>query len=275
VSRDEGPEVDLRQHVTFGRTGLMVSRLGLASGYGVPTAAIERAFHEHGVNYFYLSLLRRGKMLAALRNLLPRHRDELVIALPKPVKQGYFLRAFVERWLRRLRLDQIELLILQGVDRPPTELLLERARALRDEGKVRFISASGHNRPLIGRVAGGEYASTLDVIQLRYNAAHRGAEQDIFPHLPDSREQRPGIVGFTATCWRQLLKSKNMPPGEQPLSGADCCRFVLTRPQIDVCITGPSTAARMDDNLRALAAGPLSDEELVRARRIGDHVYGR
>jgi hypothetical protein len=37
--------MDFKERVPFGRTGLMVSRIGLASGYGVPAAAIEKAFH--------------------------------------------------------------------------------------------------------------------------------------------------------------------------------------------------------------------------------------
>ena len=35
--------MDLRQKVSLGKTGVMVSRMGLASGYGVPAAAIEKA----------------------------------------------------------------------------------------------------------------------------------------------------------------------------------------------------------------------------------------
>jgi hypothetical protein len=37
--------MDLKKRVPFGRTGLKVSRMGLASGYGVPAAAIEKSFH--------------------------------------------------------------------------------------------------------------------------------------------------------------------------------------------------------------------------------------
>jgi hypothetical protein len=47
--------MDFKKRVPFGRTGLMVSRIGLASGFGAPTAAIEKAFHEYGVNYFWLT----------------------------------------------------------------------------------------------------------------------------------------------------------------------------------------------------------------------------
>jgi hypothetical protein len=57
----------------------MVSRLGIASGYGVPAASIEKAFYEHDLNYFYLSFLKRSQVKIALGNLLPRYRDKMVI----------------------------------------------------------------------------------------------------------------------------------------------------------------------------------------------------
>jgi hypothetical protein len=43
--------MDLKERVPLGKTGLMVSRIGLASGCGVPAAAIEKAFLEYGINY--------------------------------------------------------------------------------------------------------------------------------------------------------------------------------------------------------------------------------
>ncbi len=234
--------MDFRKQVPFGRTGLAVSRMGLASGYGAPAAAIEKAFHEYGVNYFYLSLVKRARMVRAIRNLVPQHRDEIRIVLAKPTFGGFFLRSFVDRVHR-----------------------------LKESGKVRFVGMSGHDRPLFGKIARGELEAPVDFFQIRYNAVHRGAEKDIFPHLP--RENRPGIVIFTATCWRKLLKPKLMPAGESPLAPADCYRFVLSHPDVDVCVTGPSTAAQMEENLRALSAGPLDDREMTRIRRIGDHIY--
>ena len=45
--------------------------------------------------------------------------------------------------------------------------------------------------------------SPLDMFMVRYNAAHTGAEQDIFPHLA---KRKPALVAYTATRWRGLLK---------------------------------------------------------------------
>ena len=83
------------------------------------------------------------------------------------------------------------------------------------------------------------------------------------------------MISYTATRWGQLLKEGKMPPGEKPLSSTDCYRFVLSNPAVDICMTGARTLEMMRENLKTLDAGPLSDEEMARVRRIGDHVYGK
>ena len=65
-----------------------------------------------------------------------------------------------------------------------------------------------------------------------------------------------------------------MPKGEQPLSAAECYRFVLSNPAVDICLTGPRNEQEMLDGLTALEQGPLTEDELNRIRKIGDHVHG-
>jgi aryl-alcohol dehydrogenase-like predicted oxidoreductase len=267
--------MDFKERAPLGRTGRALSRSGLASGYGVPAAAMEKAFHEHGVNYLYVSpVLNLGAMVQAVRNLGPSHRDELCIVLARPFMAGiggFRLERFVERWLKRLELEWVDLLF-QDVRKPLSHKLTDRMQRLRDSGKVRFVGMSSHDRPLLGKIARGELKAPVDFFHVRYNAVHTGAEQDIFPHLP--QEDRPGIVIFTATCWRKLLKPKLMPKGERPLTAADCYRFALSHPDVNVCLTAPANAEQMEQNLEALAAGPLGEEEMARVRRIGEHIYG-
>ena len=263
--------MNFKERVPFGKTGLMMSRIGLASGFGVPTAAIEKAFYEYGINYLYLSMLKRGQMVRAIRNLAPKHRDELRIVLAKPTFGGFFLQSFVERWLKKLKIEQADLVVLQAQRKPLNQKLVDRIHRLRDSGKVRFVGMSSHERPLFGKIARGEVKAPVDFFQIRYNAVHTGAEQDIFPHLP--QENRPGIVIFTATCWGKLLNPKLMPAGERPLAPTDCYRFVLSHPDVNVCVTGPSTATQMEENLKALDSGPLDEEAMACVRRIGKHIY--
>ena len=82
--------MDFKERTPLGKTGLMVSRIGLASGYGVAADAIEKAFHEYGINYFYVSpLLNLGNMAKAVCNLVPGHSDELFIVLARPFLGGF------------------------------------------------------------------------------------------------------------------------------------------------------------------------------------------
>jgi aryl-alcohol dehydrogenase-like predicted oxidoreductase len=264
--------MDFKERVPFGKTGLMVSRIGLASGYGVPSAAIEKAFHEYGINYLYISpILNLRKIIRAVRNLAPDHRDELYIVLARPIFKQFRMENYVERWLKKLRLEWIDLLF-QEVGKPPSQQFVDRVERLKDSGKVRFLGISSHKRPHLGKIARGEVKAPVDFFHVRYNAVHTGAERDVFPHL--RRENSPGITVYTATCWRKLLKPKLLPPGERPLDPVDCYRFVLSHTDVDVCLTGPSNAEQMANNFKALDAGPLDEEEMVRIRRIGEYIYG-
>jgi len=105
---------------------------------------------------------------------------------------------------------------------------------------------------------------------IRYNAAHPGAERDIFPHMHD---HKPSILAYTATSWRKLLKRPSGWDGPVMTAG-DCYRFQLSSPHVDVALTGPATRAELDENLDALARGPLSADEAAWMREFGHKVHG-
>lgn len=261
---------DFTKRVTLGRTGLWVSRLGLASGYGVPAKAVEKAFYEYGINYFFWSTPRKEGMQHGLRNLIRSTRDRIVVALQSYDHSGFLAKGSVERGLRELGADYVDVLILGWHNSRPYGRLLDVAHELQSRGLVKYIGMSGHKRTTFGKLA-QEANLPIDVFMIRYNAVHAGAETEIFPFLG---EDRPGVTTYTATCWRKLLKAKHMPPGEAPLSAADCYRFVLSNPHVDLCLMGPSDEAQMDEGLLALAKGPLSADETARIRSIGGHIHG-
>jgi len=63
--------------------------------------------------------------------------------------------------------------------------------------------------------------------------------------------------------------------GRLGITAVDCYRFVLSHPAVDVCMTGAKTLEQMRENLAVFDSGPMSEDELARMRRIGDHVHGR
>ncbi|MFC2118614.1 aldo/keto reductase [Bacteroidota bacterium] len=111
----------------------------------------------------------------------------------------------------------------------------------------------------------------FDVFHTRYNAAHRGAEKDVFPFM--NSENRAGLVTFVSTKNGKLLDPKKMPEREAPLSSVDCYRFILSNPAVDACMCGAKNAKQMKENLKTLDMGPLNEEEMARIRRIGDYLH--
>ena len=260
--------MDLRERRILGKTGLRVCRLGVASSFGVPTEALEEAF-EQGVNYFYWGSMRKTGMAQAIRNLIAGgKRDDLVVVIQSYSRSAALMELFYRKALKALRIERADLMLLGWYDKEPSARIMDRAREMKDKGLFRCLGLSGHNRRLFPRLARDD---RFDLFHVRYNAAHRGAEEDIFQKMPE--QNRPGLVTYTATRWGDLVRPQRMPRGEEPLRGADCYRFALSHPMVDVCITGPKNREEMREALAALDLGPLTEEEMARIRRIGDHVH--
>jgi aryl-alcohol dehydrogenase-like predicted oxidoreductase len=231
------------------------------------------------VNYFYWGSGRTKAFGEALRHLAPQ-RERFVLMIQSYTRVAGLMAWSLERALRTLQFDHADLLLLGLWNKPVPARILDAARKLKERGLVKHLAVSSHNRVLVPQIAAGQ---DFDVIHFRYNAAHPGAEQDIFPSLP--AVDLPGLVAYTATSWGQLLGKKSfqarmartrpVPADEKAPTAADCYRFVLTRPEVDVCMTGPANGAEMDQALGALRQGPMSEDELAWMRRVGRAVLGK
>jgi aryl-alcohol dehydrogenase-like predicted oxidoreductase len=244
-----------------------VFRLGLAANYGIEESGIRSAL-DRGMNYLYLTA--RGKLDRPLKEAIARDRDKLVIAAGPLV--GYFggsIRRTAERQLKKLGLDYIDVFQLMwlGVGSAWTASTERELLHLKESGKVRVLGVSIHDRVRAGKLAAD---SPLDLLMIRYNAAHPGAERDIFPHL---EKRKPNIVAYTATSWRKLLKKPSGWTGNVMTAG-DCYRFCLSSPHVDVTLTGPASTAQLDENLAALDKGPLGSDEAGWMREFGKAVHG-
>ncbi len=257
--------------VVLGRTGLSVSRLGIASGYGAPAAAVEKAYKEYGLNYFYWSTPRNSKFKEGLRNLVKSDREKIHIVLQSYDHFGWLTPRAVHKGLKSLNIDYADVLLLGWYNYFPKHVV-DVALKLKEQGKIRYIAMSGHNRKTFGAMA-QEPDNPVDIFMCRYNAVHSGAEKDIFPLLPEDKAKRPGITIYTATCWSKLMKPNKMPAGEKPLTASDCYRFVLTNPHVDLCITAPNSVEQLDQTMKGMQNGPLNEEEMTRIRKIGAHIY--
>jgi aryl-alcohol dehydrogenase-like predicted oxidoreductase len=247
--------------------GKTLHRLGLAPSFGLDEAGCTEALEQ--VQYVFWNPMAR-KFTGPLREACRRDRERYLIAGgPTLTVFPGQLRRYVDRARKLLGTDYLDVLQLYWLGKmsrfsPAVEAELVR---LRESGAVRALAVSIHDRPRAGRLASD---SPLDLLMIRYNAAHPGAEKDIFPHLA---RRQPAVVAYTATSWRKLLKA---PPGwtGPVMTAGDCYRFCLSSPHVDLVLTGPRNAGELRENLAALEKGPLSEEEQRWMRDFGRTVHG-
>jgi aryl-alcohol dehydrogenase-like predicted oxidoreductase len=254
------------EQVGLGSTGMRVTPIGLGSGYGLEARDVERAV-ERGLNYIYWGSARRPSYAEAIRNLGPARRKDLVLVVQSYTRVASLMRFSVEQALRELNTDYTDLLLLGWWNEPPPRAIVEAAQSIKAAGLARGILISCHHRPTFASYIDD---AAYDGIMVRYNAAHPGAESEVFPHLS---RRKPGVVAYTATRWKALLNPKFLPANEPAPRASDCYRFVLSNPNVDVCLTGPSNVAELDEAMAALDRGPLSEEEMAWMRRVGHHVH--
>lgn len=249
-----------------------ISRLGLSATYRPGRETVHRAL-DVGVGVYFCYGFD-SQMTRVLNGLPPSRRQQLVyITGAYNLLWGHpNLRRSLEKRLRQLGTDYLDCFFLLGVMGKERYLdtVLEELERFRQEGKVLFTGVSIHARKLAGKLAA---RGRVQAMMLRYNAAHRGAETDIFPYL---NANHPAVVSYTATRWTALLRRpRDWPKGGRIPTPGMCYRFVLANPHIHVCLTAPRNLREFEENLAAVHEGPLCDEDMQFMRGFGDVVHAQ
>jgi hypothetical protein len=275
---DAGP-VSLRLPTRpFGATGLRATPLALAAlgvrAYGPPGLQllpqdVEAAYHEYGITTFLVHPWLPHLVEGARRLVRAGHRDRLTLITEVGAPLGLWVRWHWERLARSLEVDVIDV-YLYGWLRARWQLGLgtwAAMEALKRAGRVRAIGFSSHNRRLAAAVARERAA---DVLMIRYNAAHRGAEGEIFTAFGVNR---PAIIAYTATRWGLLLKPLPTWGFPSAMTAGECYRFVLEQPAVDVVLFAARSRAELREDVAAVLQGPLEPARLEACRRFGDAVH--
>lgn len=254
--------------------------MGIAGNYGLNSSDVEWAA-EQGANYWVCGA-SYSKVTPGIREVIRKSREKNVVALLGWGFFGWQIRRGVEQTLRRLNTDYLDVFKLGWLGRTSiySRGIVDSLLKLKEEGKIRAIGASIHNRQHAGKLAS---ASELDLLMIRYNAKHPGAEEDIFPYLG---RRNPILVGYTALAWRQLInpvagiEMAPWPGGKQeapvpPLTPGLCYRFVLSNPHVHLVLTGPGNREQLMMNFRAMEQGALTAEELAWIRQYGKRIKAK
>ncbi|MCZ7648269.1 MAG: aldo/keto reductase [Planctomycetota bacterium] len=114
-------------------------------------------------------------------------------------------------------------------------------------GEVRLLGLTSHQRKLAAEIAA---EGTIDLLMIRYNAAHAGAEREIFPV---AGERRIPVVAYTCLRWGALPRpTPDDPPGFAPPPAPAWYRWALQHPGVAVAIMAPASRAELDADLALL-----------------------
>jgi predicted aldo/keto reductase-like oxidoreductase len=177
--------------------------------------------------------------------------------------------------LRELATDSIDVLTFYYVEEPEEwqQIIgpggaLEFCRAAQRDGQVRMIGLTSHQRSLAAEAA---QSGLLDMLMIRYNAAHRGAEKEVFP-VTEARDLP--VVVYTCLRWGALLQpTTDDPPGFVVPRAPVWYRFALQTPSVSVALMAPDNRRQLEENLTLLESGTaLTTEEYCELAEHGLRV---
>ena len=285
-----------------------VCRLGLATRGNTHLRAedVEHAV-ERGLNY--LNWCGKPDGLSRAVAGLGAKRREVVVAVQFQARRPAAAEREFSRILKELRTDQLDIATLYYVEsdeewRQITAVggVWDVLQRFKREGVLRMIGLTSHQRKLAAgwaqqvvdsgggdsgagspeaaiEAAAGPQAGPdgprdhrLDMLMVRYNLAHRGAEREVFPIAV---ARRMPVVTFTGLRWRALLEpTPGDPEGFLPPLAADCYRFCLSNPAVSVALTAPGDRTHLEETLHLLDDWRAPETgEVEELRAYGDRVH--
>ena len=294
----------------FGSTGLQVSPLGFG---GAPIGllesekeAVRRVLNDlldAGVNVIDTAAMYRGSE-AMIGETIGHRRDEFILiskcghaieetdAAPWSAE---LIRASVERSLKRLRTDVIDVMLLHSCDLETLQKreALDELVRLREEGKIRFAGYSGDNEAAAWAVTQPD----VRVLQTSINICDQNNIEHV---LPAARRHEVGVMvkrPIANAAWKDAEQYERYRDYAQPYverfkamelslelleTGGDpnlvwpefALRFTLTVPGVHTAIVGTTRPDRIPANLEAVRKGPLPDQVFEKIRSAFRNTEG-
>ena len=284
------------ERIPFGSTGLTVSRLGFGSapiGYlGRPTSEVEpllQGLLDLGINVLDTAASYPGSE-QAIGAAVGNRRDQFVLVskcgqafedLPGAAWSAQVITATIDRALKRLRTDRLDVMLLHSCSRR----VLEQGEALgalaraRDAGKVRFPGYSGDNDAVA-------FAATLPDVRVIETSINLTDQVNIDGVLPVARErglgvivkrpianaawkqpsEQPGMYASYAQDYHDRFKAMGLTLSDTGLTGdaklqwpAAALRFTLSFEGVHTAIVGTTNLDHVRSNVEAVDQGPLPE----------------
>ena len=259
----------------LGRTGLMVSILGLGGAIAVaeaPDRAERIVSHaiDLGVNYVDTAH-QYGASEANIGRVMKDRRSEVVLASKTDDRTFEGTMRQFEQSLRRLQTDYLDVYQLHAIhaERDLVAALSDRGaiaamEALRKAGAVRFIGITGHKNSEFLARALAEYP--FDCVLMSLNAGDVHYDSMIRNALPVAAEREMGVIAMKVAAYDgRIFRSDGITTMREALG------YTLSHP-VATAIVGVASIEQLEENVAvARSFHPYTAQEL---QRIEDLTAG-
>lgn len=250
------------QERELGKTGVSVPIFGLGGAGQTPlswenrerdaVAIIERAL-ELGIRYFDTAA-EYGPSEDNLGKVLPPHREKIFLASKTSKRDRDGAWRELERSLKRLKTDHLDLWQLHHVSfDPELDTIFSKNGAIQavEEAKaqklIRFAGITGHHEPNI--IAEGLRRYNFDTTLIPVNAADKHHPRPFIPSvLAVARQKGVGVIAMKVPAYGRLFKPGVLDGMHQAMG------YTLSQAGVHCCVIAAETVAQLESNVEVARA---------------------
>jgi aryl-alcohol dehydrogenase-like predicted oxidoreductase len=256
------------EYRTLGKTGLKVTTVSMGVMNCSDPAVLHRAF-DLGINFYDTAdCYMHGRNEEMVGQVFKGRRDKVFIQTKVHAHDEKKMRASVERSLRRLQTDYIDVLLwhdISSAKEVSDPKLFEFMTKMKKEGKARFTGFSAHSRMalLLKEVA---KSSLHDVALVSYNFTH---SKDLQEAVALAAKSGIGIVAMKTQAGG--YKQERM-GGLSPHQAA--LKYVLMDQNVSMAVPGVTTIEQIEE-CAAVMGTSFSKENSKELKQYQSFLQGR
>jgi len=262
---EKTPNLEYR---TLGKTGLKVTAVSMGVMNCSDPAVLLRAF-DLGINFYDTAdCYMHGHNEEMVGKAFEGKRQKVFIQTKVHAHDEKKMRASVERSLRRLKTDYIDVLVWHGHSSPkevsdPT--LFEFMSTMKKEGKVRFTGFSAHKR-MASLLREATKSNLHDVALVSYNFTH---SKDLKEAVASAAKSGIGIVAMkTQAGGYKKEKMGGLNPHQAAL------KYVLMDQNVSAAVPGVTTIEQIEE-CAAVMGTSFSKKNLNELKQYQSYLQGR
>jgi aryl-alcohol dehydrogenase-like predicted oxidoreductase len=265
ANAEQKPALEYR---TLGKTGLKVTAVSMGVMNCSDPAVLRRAF-DLGINFYDTAdCYMRGYNEEMVGKVFEGKRQKVFIQTKVHAHDEKRMRASVERSLRRLRTDYIDVLVWHGhskTEEVSDPKLFEFMSKMKKEGKIRFSGFSAHSRmaPLLREAAQSNFH---DVALVSYNFTH---SKDLKEAVALAAQSGIGIVAMkTQSGGYKKEKMGGLNPHQAAL------KYILRDQNVSAAVPGVTTIKEIEE-CAAVMGSPLSKSNVRKLEQYHSFLQGK